>query len=35
MSDNFQNHVDKRIKEMNDRKRVFHVKKKCNVRSKN
>jgi hypothetical protein len=33
MSETYQNHVDKRIKEMNERKRNFRGRKKCNAKS--
>ena len=35
MSERFQNHVDKRIQEMSERRRNFRGRKKCNVKSGN
>ena len=35
MSMNFQDHVDRRIREMNERKRNFRGKKKCNAKRGN
>jgi len=35
MSISFQDHVDKRIREMNERKRNFRGRKKCNAKRGN